>query len=122
MEQIKGQANIDDFLGDLFKSTPKKKNTATSPITKATRRESNKKTEKQPLRQMVLATLADKELTAREIAAEMYNKGLLPYPARGVIQPRITELVKDGAIEATGVKFDQVTERKVAVYKVVNHV
>lgn len=119
---MKGQTNIDDFLGDLLKSTPKKKKPATSPITKATRQESNRKTEKQPLRQMVLDTLLGKELTAREIAAEMYNKGLLPYPARGVIQPRITELVKDGAIEATGVKFDPVTERKVAVYKVVSHV
>lgn len=92
---------------------------ATSGITKATRITSYKKTEKQPLRQLVLETLDGKQLTAREIAVEMHAKGLLPYPARAIIQPRITELVESGVIEAVDIKHDEETDRKVAVYKVV---
>lgn len=124
---INGQTSIDDFLGELMAQQPKhekqeKKKTrkpATSAITKATRQESHESTNKQPLEQLVLDTLLGRELTAREVAAEMYARGLLPYPERAIIQPRITELVVAGKIIATGKKLDTVTSRKVAVYKVV---
>lgn len=100
----------------MKRKTPKP---ATSAITKGTRINSYKKTEKQPMRQLVVEVLGDKELTAREIAIEMHARGLIPYPARAVIQPRITELVEAGEIVATGCKLDDATDRKVAVYKVV---
>lgn len=127
MEQLQGQTTINDFLGALIAQQPtartqrKEKATkkATSKITKETRIQSYRQTEKQPLRQLVLDALGSNELTAREIAVEMYNRGLLPYPARAIIQPRITELVEAGVIEAVGMKLDTETERKVAVYKVV---
>lgn len=122
MEQIKGQTSIDDFLGELLKQPAKKKPTkkqATSAITKGTRIVSYKKTEKQPLRTAVVETLGNNELTAREIAVEMHKRGLIPYPARAVIQPRITELVLAGALVAVGEKLDTETDRKVAVYKAV---
>lgn len=119
-----GQTSIDDFLGALLEQQPsrQKKKTqkpATSKTTKATRIESYTKTEKQPKRQQVLDVLSGKQLTAREIAVEMYETGVLPYPARAIIQPRITELVEAGTIEAIGKKWDRETERNVAVYKVV---
>lgn len=119
MEQAKG--NLDDFLGELYKQQPKKKTKkrATSAITKETRKESYEKTDKQPLRMQVLETLGQRSLTAREIATEMHKDGLLPYPARAVIQPRITELVEAGMLEAVGTKLDTETERKVAIYKAV---
>lgn len=122
METIKGQTSIDDFLGDLLKQQPKKNKTpkpATSAITKATRINSYRKTEKQPLRQLVLETLGNYELTAREIAIEMHKRGLIAYPARAVIQPRITELVESGELKAIGEKMDEMTQRNVAVYKAV---
>lgn len=121
MEQVKGQTNINDFLNGLLEQQPKKKTPkpATSAITKGTRIMSYKQTDKQPLRQLVLETLSGSQLTAREIAVEMHARGLLPYPARAVIQPRITELVEAGIIEAVGTKLDTETDRKVAVYKVV---
>lgn len=121
MEQIKGQTTIDEFLGTLLaqQPKPKAKKPATSAITKATRIMSYKQTDKQPLRQLVLDALLGKELTAREIAVDMHQKGLIPYPARAVIQPRITELVEAGVIVAIGAKVDTETDRKVAVYKVV---
>jgi hypothetical protein len=97
----------------------KHKKPATSAITKATRINSYKKTEKQPMRQLVVEVLGDKELTAREIAIEMHARGLIPYPARAVIQPRVTELVEAGELVAVSEKMDEATNRKVAVYKVV---
>lgn len=115
-----GQISIDDYLGTLIDQMPKKaQKKATSAITKETRIMSYKQTEKQAKRQLVLDALGSNELTAREIAVELHSRGLLPYPARAVIQPRITELVEDGIITATGKKYDPETERKVAVYKVV---
>lgn len=123
MEQITGQTSIDDFLGELLSQQPSvKKKTpkpATSKITKQTRITSYVKTEKTSKHQAVLEVLDGKELTAREIAVEMHKRGALPYPARAIIQPRITELVEDGLIVAIGKKVDTETERKVAVYKVV---
>ena len=108
------QMSITEYINGL--KTPKP---ATSAVTKATRIMSYKQTERQPKRQLVLDVLGAKELTAREIAVEMHARGLLPYPARAVIQPRITELVEAGIIEAVGTKLDEETDRKVAVYKVV---
>ena len=97
----------------------KSKKIATSRITKETRRASNIITEKQPLQDLIYDILKNGPLTAREVANEMYKKGLLQYPARAVIQPRITELVKAGRIAAVRDKMDDMTKRKVAVYKVI---
>ena len=119
-----GQVNA--FLDDLIKNSPKKakKQTkrAVSPITKETRLESYLKTDKRPLKEKVLATLGRRELTAQEIATEMHKNGMLPYPARAIIQPRITELVDRGLVEVTGKKLDATTDRIVAVYKAVQSV
>lgn len=119
-----GQMELNDFLGGLFDKlppAPKKKapKPATSVITQETRKESHEKTDKLTLRKAVIETLGSKELTANEIAAEMHKAGRLPYPARAIIQPRITELVQEGVLEAVGKKLDTETERTVAVYKVV---
>lgn len=115
-----GQTDINVFLSALIAQKPKKKkNRATSKTTEETRRESHEKTDKQALALEVIRVLDGKQLTAREIAVEMYNDGLLPYPARAVVQPRITELVQDGKLEAVGKKQDEETQRQVAVYRVV---
>ena len=91
---------------------------ATSVITYETRKESFYNTDKKPLRKLVLTALENEELTAREIAVKMHKEGALPYPARAIIQPRITELVEEGVIKAVRKKYDVDTKRQVAVYKV----
>lgn len=120
--QVQGQTNIYDFLGvnqgQQARSIKRNRKPATSSITKATRKESYQKTERQPMKERVLAVLKGKEFTAREIATEMYNKGWLPYPARAIIQPRITELVEAGEIKVIKDKQDTLTHRKVAVYMI----
>jgi hypothetical protein len=123
MEQTNKQMELNDFLGNLISSAPARKpkatKTATSEITKATRIVSYKKTEKQPVYQIIVEILTGKSLTALEIAVTMYKLGYIPYPARAIVQPRVTELVEAGVIEAIGKKYDEETERNVAVYKVV---
>ena len=115
-----GQTDINVFLSALIAQKPqKRKNRATSKTTEETRRESHIKTNKQALTVEVIKVLDGRQLTAREIAVEMYNDGLLPYPARAVVQPRITELVQDGKVEAVGKKLDEETQRLVAIYRVV---
>lgn len=100
-----------------------KKKGAVSPITKETRRESHAKTITQNMAIKVVEALekAQEPLTAREVAQELYAFGVIPYPARAVIQPRLTELVEAGVIEVTGKKRDEETGRTVAVYEVVQH-
>ena len=88
-------------------------------ITHQTRFESYKKTDKTNLQNHVLRVLQSCELplTAREIAGQLYSEHILHCPERSVIQPRITELVDDGKVVAVGKVYDQVTDRKVAAYK-----
>lgn len=126
MNQVQNQMSINDFLGELLTQQPaahqpKKKTPkpATSSITRETRKASHEKTDKRKLYELVLETLGDSELTAREIAVEMHEHGVLPFPERAIIQPRITELVEAGKLEVTGKRLDYVTDRKVAVYKAV---
>lgn len=120
--QVQGQTNIYDFLGvnqgQEVKRSIKNRKPATSSITKATRKASHEQTKKQPLKDKVLKVLVGKKLTAREIALEMYSCGWLPYPARAIIQPRITELVEAGEIKVIEDKQDTLTHRKVAVYMI----
>ena len=123
MDVLTGQTTIDEFLGLTPKPQHERKaktpKPATSAITKRTRKASNDKTKRQPLHDLVIDTLGSQKMTAREIACEMHAKGYIPYPARAVIQPRITELVESGRLKAVGEKTDTQTQRKVAMYKVV---
>lgn len=120
--QVVGQTNIYDFLGvnqeQQARNVKKNSKPATSSITKATRKASYDKTKPQPMKDKVLKVLAGKKLTAREIALEMHSCGWLPYPARAIIQPRITELVEAGEIKVAEDKQDTLTHRKVAVYMI----
>ena len=107
---MEGQMDIYDILSDCKKH-------ATSKATEQTRRESNKKTNRKNMYYNVVKVLGIGTMTAREIAEKLYSKGAIAYPARAVIQPRITELVEDGKLVVVGKKFDCATNRNVAVYK-----
>lgn len=103
------QMTLYDFLKPCKKP-------ATSATTAKTRRESHKKTKKTKMYEKVLTALGNEVLTAREIAIRLYDAGAIEYPARAVVQPRITELVENGTIEVVGKKYDSQTERNVAQY------
>ena len=112
-----GQMNIYDYLGGA-PVQPKKstKKPAKSKETAQTRRESHSKTSKTNKYTVILTVLGNNVMTAREIAEALYQAGLLAYPARAIIQPRITELTEAGTIKVVGKKFDDATGRNVAQY------
>ena len=83
-------------------------------ITTETRRESHKKTDKVTRQFVILDTLGNEEMTAREIAYKLH------YTDLNAVKPRITELMKLGRIEAVGKKLDSVTNRMVAIYRRTN--
>lgn len=104
---MQGQITIEEFLGQK---------PATCKETAQTRRESHKKTDKVGLYSKVLKALGKDVLTAREIAQRLYKMGAIDYPARAVIQPRLTELVELNVLKVVGKKYDEHTDRNVAQY------
>lgn len=94
----------------------KRGKTATTAVT---RRESNQKTGRSYMCHMILSVMSQTELplTAREIAIELYNNGIIPYPTRASVQPRLTEMLEESAVIVAGKVLDHETNRRVAAYK-----
>ena len=63
----------------------------------------------------------DKPKTAKEIAVEMFELGLIPSTERNYTAPRLTELEKRGIVKVTGKKKCEWTGKQVAVYEKVNY-
>lgn len=59
----------------------------------------------------------DKPKTAKEIAVELYELGLIPSTERNYTAPRLTELEKMGKVVASDKKICKWTGKKVAIYK-----
>ena len=88
-------------------------------ITKITRQLSfNDIQEKKKIRyEQILDILQGREMTAKEIANEMFEIGLIPSTERNYTAPRLTELVKLGFVKVVGKKKCNWTGKQVAVYK-----
>lgn len=65
----------------------------------------------------ILEVLGDKELTAKEIAQEMYMRGYIPTNERNFVSPRATELLIDGRLEVVGKKKCDWTGKTVSIFK-----
>lgn len=87
-------------------------------ITLETRHESNETVDKQKRYMQILEILGNKEMTAKEIAVEMCNKGYVPTPERNFSAPRLTELSIKGIVEPIGKRKCEYTGKTVALYKV----
>lgn len=59
----------------------------------------------------------DKPKTAKEIAVELFELGLIPSTERNYTSPRLTELEKMGIVKAIGKKKCEYTGKTVAVYE-----
>lgn len=68
--------------------------------------------------EQILEILKGKEMTAKGIAVEMYNREFTDSKDRSYSHPRLTELVDMGYVEAVGKKICQYTNKKVAIYKI----
>ena len=87
-------------------------------ITLETRVEAEETVDKQVRYNQILEILDGKEMTAKEIANEMWMRGLTPSNERNFVAPRLTELSQKGIVEPVGKKKCQYTGKTVAVYEV----
>lgn len=67
--------------------------------------------------EQILEILKDKEMTAKEVAVEMFNKGLTDGADRNYSQPRLYELVNMNYVEIVSKKVCEYTNKKVSVYR-----
>ena len=65
----------------------------------------------------ILSALGDSELTAREIAIILHDRGLIPLPIRQATAPRLTELAGKGQVEVVGTKIDEESKKTVGIYR-----
>ena len=65
----------------------------------------------------ILECLGDKELTAKEIANEMFLKGYAPTNERNYTSPRLTELLRIGQVEVVGKKRCEWTGKSVSIFR-----
>jgi len=86
-------------------------------ITYETRRESLETIDKAKRCMQILMVLGDKEMTAKEIAVELYKKGLIPTSERNFVSPRLTEMSIDGRVEPIGKKKCSYTGKSVSMYR-----
>ena len=56
------------------------------------------------------------EMTAKEIAVRMNEKGYIPTTERNFTAPRLTEMSQLGIVEPIGKKICKYTKHKVTVY------
>ena len=87
-------------------------------ITYTTRSIANETVDKGKKYKQIIEILAGgKEMTAKEIAVEMWNRGYIPTSERNFTAPRLTELSYKGVVEPVGKQKCTYTGKTVAVYK-----
>ena len=73
--------------------------------------------EKRKIRYEQILSRLDIPKTAKEIAVELFELGLIPSTERNYTAPRLTELEKKGVVKVTGKKKCSYTGKTVAVYE-----
>ena len=87
-------------------------------ITYETRSEANDTVDKKKRYRQILEILqGGKEMTAKEIAVEMCQRGYVPTPERNFAAPRLTELSIKGLVEPCGKQKCTYKGKTVALYK-----
>lgn len=84
-------------------------------VTLATRSEANEKVDREKRCRQVLEILTE-PMTAKEVAMEMYIRGMTANTDRNNAAPRLTEMSKDGRVEPVGKKKCYFTGKTVTVY------
>lgn len=67
--------------------------------------------------EQILHRLQGREMTAKEIAVEMFELEMIPSTKRNYTAPRLTALEKMGLVKAVNKKKCEYTNKMVAVYK-----
>ena len=88
-------------------------------ITYETRSESHDQVNKQLRYSQILEILkGGKEMTAKEIAVEMHNRGYIPTDERNFSAPRLTEMCIKGIVEPCGKQKCSYTHKIVSLYRI----
>ncbi|HZJ77705.1 MAG TPA: DNA gyrase [Clostridia bacterium] len=92
-------------------------------ITKETRRESyytvlTTLTERHKAVLTILKECGD--MTAQDIATELYSRGITSTDERNFAAPRLTELADKGLVQAVGKKICSKTGRKVSIWSAIS--
>lgn len=87
------------------------------PVTLSNRAEAHESVDKQKRYAQIIECLEGKQMTAKEIAVEMWKRGYIPNSERNFTAPRLTELSKDGVVEPIGKVKCEYTGKTVAVYR-----
>ena len=74
--------------------------------------------DKTKIRYIQILNRLDRPKTAKELAVELFDLGLIPSTERNYTAPRLTELAKMGFVKVVGKKKCEWTGKQVAVYKV----
>ncbi len=91
-----------------------------STVTEQTRREAHEKIKPKipPRQSMVLALfLSGGEYTVDEAVDKLWKGGLIAYPDRNFVAPRITELLHKHKLEVAGKKKSPRSTRQVAIFR-----
>lgn len=67
--------------------------------------------------EQIIKILEKGEMTAKEVAVEMYKSGFTDSADRNYSQPRLYELVNMGYVEIVGKKVCEYTHKTVCIYK-----
>lgn len=86
-------------------------------ITYETRHDSHEKVNKEKRYIQIKEILGERTMTAREVAQELFKKGLTNNMDRNNAAPRLTEMVDRCEIEVAGKKYDEESGRHVATYR-----
>lgn len=81
-------------------------------IPKETRLESYIATDKRERKKLILETLGDEKLTARQICIRLGVQDM------NYVRPRLTEMFYDGILEVTGKAYDVRTKRYTSMYNI----
>ena len=84
-----------------------------------TRGEANESVDRVKRYTQIIECLKEKDMTAKEIAVRMYEKGYIPTDERNFAAPRLTELSQRGIVEPVGKKLCMFTGKAVAVYHLI---
>ena len=115
-EQLTGQISLDDYLA----TQSERQRLPGEMTTFDTRAESNDLVPRELRYKQIVEIFEDmkpRNLTAKEVAVFMFNRGFTPNAERNFSAPRITELTQKGIVEPAGKTKCRYTGKTVTIYR-----
>ena len=114
--QLTGQISLDDYLA----TQSERQRLPGEMTTFDTRAESNDLVPRELRYKQIVEIFEDlkpRNLTAKEVAVFMFNRGFTPNAERNFSAPRITELMQKGIVEPAGKTKCRYTGKTVTIYR-----